>query len=912
MMIRTTLFFACVWGALCYVELDLASDSSGLSVSDSYTRKNTEFQLAGALKVVLSTATLQECKDECWTDPGCMSYTRLNVNSLFWGQGTCFLFSGIGLSQETMRADSGVVPPKVQNVTQCYAVTGVTFTGQDLVDGNNLVVESAEQCCLRCQEKPGCKVFTFLPNDGTCWLRERAERTIIPKEPCQTGIINEAFGVLLPFKDNSEPDTGVDIDEMQWDFVQEGLLERPVDFVWKDIGSPADAMRLGFGQYAFSVIGSDSFTLTLASGKNFTFQTVATSKEKMFHVVKIDDHSAGIVKHNDTDLDLVGSQVFIQLKVQPNSHAKLLCGFLGLVSPAVHKAVVLSTLKGFFKLMVENVKIRFGDGGCPHKFLKREPQGSCNNPGNPTFGAANSPLKRMKSYDPSYEDGKSEPSGPGDISARLISNTVADQGTDEDNASNRMNLTDAMVTFAQFVAHDFTRTAEGSFAAANADRPFFSVGFDKFAEEFPIEVPDNDKFFSGHLEFQRGVWVRENNTDRIPRSHRNLETSYLDLSAVYGSNSVREDALRSYKNGKLKTGEDGFLPFNGHGDGGVGVLLDNVPISSTAYVAGDVRCNVSPNLAAIHALWMKEHNTVASELDDVFHDSLSDEELYRYAKAITIAEYQSIVYTEFLKFILGDDVLDPYDWRYNPTVDASTEAFFVAVAHRFGHSMINNFGWKVAKGQATPVTKATEKFLMRETFFLNMVGIDEASFGDFIRGMGWHEARELDIKVVNDLRNFLFTEDPLKPSMDLVSLNIQRARDFGLPMYNDAREAHGLSRAKTFDDVTCHEDLAKKLKDLYKSVDLIDPFIGGLAECPSSKDHLLGDLFHNSLINNYKRLRDGDRLFYKGLQFNDEMYQKYPRLLDVMNDKIKLLDIAIRNTDSTAADFEGRESLMQL
>lgn len=38
--------------------------------------------------------------------------------------------------------------------------------------------------------------------------------------------------------------------------------------------------------------------------------------------------------------------------------------------------------------------------------------------------------------------------------------------------------------------------------------------------------------------------------------------------------------------------------------------------------------------------------------------------------------------------------------------------------------------------------------------------------------------------------------------LDLVSIDIERGRDFGLPSYNKFRKLCGLREAKTFDDLT--------------------------------------------------------------------------------------------------------------
>src|SRR6476660_8057125 len=97
--------------------------------------------------------------------------------------------------------------------------------------------------------------------------------------------------------------------------------------------------------------------------------------------------------------------------------------------------------------------------------------------------------------------------------------------------------------------------------------------------------------------------------------------------------------------------------------------------------------------------------------------------------------------------------------------------------------------------------------------------------------------------------------------MDLAAIDIQRARDHGLADYHTMRQDFGLAKVTTFAQITADATVQAKLQSLYGSVDNIDAFVGTLAE-----DHLpgssVGPLTSAMLVDQFNRLRAGDRLFY--------------------------------------------------
>jgi len=58
--------------------------------------------------------------------------------------------------------------------------------------------------------------------------------------------------------------------------------------------------------------------------------------------------------------------------------------------------------------------------------------------------------------------------------------------------------------------------------------------------------------------------------------------------------------------------------------------------------------------------------------------------------------------------------------------------------------------------------------------------------------------------------------------------------------------------------------MARKLQNLYKDINNIDLWVGGLAE-----DHVydseLGETFHKIMLEQFIRIRDGDRFWYKNI-----------------------------------------------
>lgn len=97
----------------------------------------------------------------------------------------------------------------------------------------------------------------------------------------------------------------------------------------------------------------------------------------------------------------------------------------------------------------------------------------------------------------------------------------------------------------------------------------------------------------------------------------------------------------------------------------------------------------------MHTIWMREHNRVADKLADL-NPSWDDEKVFQEARRIVIAEYQHIIYNEWLPSVLGRRWMEekqmlPKESGYSDIyfdLDPSISNEFATAAFRFGHSLI--------------------------------------------------------------------------------------------------------------------------------------------------------------------------------------------------------------------------------
>jgi peroxidase len=497
--------------------------------------------------------------------------------------------------------------------------------------------------------------------------------------------------------------------------------------------------------------------------------------------------------------------------------------------------------------------------GAVHAKDYRSIDGYGNNIAHPTWGMAGAYLLRSASG-AHYTDGISLPAGASRPSPREISNAVFAQNDDLIPAKGRQS--DFMWTWGQFLDHDMGLT-QGT------------------AESFPIKIPAGDPFFDPRgtgtktMPFSRAIFDPATGTSTgNPREQINEITAYIDGSMIYGSDDARARWLRTGP--YLKGSSGNLLPYNDGTQPNAG-SPEQPNFSSDLFVAGDIRANEQPTLAAMHTLFMREHNYQVDRIREANPD-LDDEELYQRAREIVIAEIQHVTYEEYLPALLGRGGLHMRS-SYDAGVNPGLSSLFSTAAFRLGHTMLSPSILRLNE-DGSPIREGA--LSLREAFFeatppmLAGRGIDP-----LIRGVAVQRMQELDEKIVDDVRNFLFGA-PEAGGLDLVAFNIQRGRDMGLPDFNTARADLGLPRRSSFSEITSDRAMATSLERLYGNVDDIDMFVGLLCE-DDMPGTMLGETLRAILMDQFHRTRSGDRYWYtRTLKGKDLAMVRQTRLSDII------------------------------
>ncbi|KAG1666074.1 Chorion peroxidase [Nymphon striatum] len=325
----------------------------------------------------------------------------------------------------------------------------------------------------------------------------------------------------------------------------------------------------------------------------------------------------------------------------------------------------------------------------------------------------------------------------------------------------------------------------------------------------------------------------------------------------------------------------------------------------------DVRANENIGLTTMHTIFMREHNRIASFISKM-RRSWDDEKIYQETRTtisgsnipenlksltisvltlltlinvtmglvapplssrgttekprkIVIAFMQNMVMTEYLPIVLGKNLLNKYDLGlsktnldpniYDPNINVEVSNAFSTAAFRFAHSMVNDdIEFAYADGEIESSPFEMKLFNTSDIY-------DPKRLNAIANGMLHQHPRVCSVHMASSMSKRLFLKEGEKSGLDLGSLNIQRGRDHGLPGYNEYRKHCNLKKYRSISKMPITKKMKRKLRKVYKHVDDIDLFVGGLLE-PHIGGAEVGETFGCIIGEQFRRLVKGDRFFY--------------------------------------------------
>ncbi|XP_040348511.1 LOW QUALITY PROTEIN: dual oxidase 1 [Herpailurus yagouaroundi] len=435
------------------------------------------------------------------------------------------------------------------------------------------------------------------------------------------------------------------------------------------------------------------------------------------------------------------------------------------------------------------------------------------------------------------------------------------------------------------------------------------------AEFLNIHIPPGDPVFDPDqrgdvvLPFQRSRWDPETGqSPSNPRDLTNEVTGWLDGSAIYGSSHSWSDALRSFSGGQLASGPDPAFPRNAQSP----LLMWTPPDPATGqrgprglYAFGAERGNRDPFLQALGLLWFRYHNVWAQRLARE-HPRWGDEELFQHARKRVIATYQNIALYEWLPSFLQKT---PAKYAgYSPFLDPNISPEFLAASEQFFSTMVPpgvymraNVSTRWAQDLDYGVEGALVLNLQPHILspFPKHPNLQRAEDVDaLLLGMASQIAEQEDHVVVEDVLDFW--PGSLKFSRtDYLASCLQRGRDLGLPSYTKARTALGLPPITRWQDInpalsqTNHTVLEATAALYNQDLSRLELLPGGLLESHGDP----GPLFSAIVLNQFVRLRDGDRYWFENTRnglFSEE------EIAEIRNTSLRDVLVAVTNTSPSA------------
>jgi Animal haem peroxidase len=428
---------------------------------------------------------------------------------------------------------------------------------------------------------------------------------------------------------------------------------------------------------------------------------------------------------------------------------------------------------------------------------------------------------------------------------------------------------------------------------------------------FEIPLEEGDEWPENPMRVRRTVSVPSHSSGVGKEGsidYGNTETHWWDASQIYGSDQETQDAIRTFKDGKLKIEPNGRLPAD----------PDEPGIDLTGFNE-----NWWFGLSCLHTLFTKEHNAICDVLRRE-NPRWDDQRLFDTAWLINSALMAKIHTVEWTPGIVNTPAL----WF----------AMNVNWAGIFGQTLKDRFGRlgdsELLSGiMGSPQQHHDARFQLTEEFIsvyrMHPLLRDDWSFfsaqsGDllaeheFVEVQGARTREFMDNFEVSDMIYSIGVQHPGQITlhnypralqrfkridgelMDLATLDILRDRERGVPRYNDFREEMRMPRIRSFEELTQNKQWAEEIRRVYNNdIDKVDLQVGMYSE-PLPPGFGFSDTAFRVFILMASRRLKSDRFFTT--DFRPEVYTQTG--LDWVN-HTKMKDVILRHYPELEPALDG-------
>jgi hypothetical protein len=506
----------------------------------------------------------------------------------------------------------------------------------------------------------------------------------------------------------------------------------------------------------------------------------------------------------------------------------------------------------------------------------RTADGSWNNLADPKEGAAGT--RFLRNIDLSVtcpETDETNPQlfkpNPREISRKLLARPIGPDGRSQMKPVEFLNLLAA--SWIQFMNHDWINHGD--------------TDPDAFIR---VELPSGDPARDRYRQTELAIGSTQPDPTRKARgepactSSINEVTHWWDGSQIYGSDQDTQNRLRSHDMGKMKLRDDGTLPVE----------------RGTEVEDAGFRRNWWIGLTMLHTLFVREHNAICDMLYDAY-PAWDDNRLFNVARLINAGVMAKIHSVEWTPAILPNQTLEiglNSNWygllTYRMRKRKARETL----------SAVNIRNPELGGIVGNPINRhhsvfgLTEEFtevyrlhsLLPETLQLRLRGQKNIAEEVSLPATRQHGSVEITKRyamsdlfysfgnqhpgalVLNNFPRFMQELSvPGNAFLDMGTVDIVRARERGVPRYNEFRRQLGLTEIQSFDDLTDDAGARAKLRSVYgDNVEDLDLLIGTLSENHRPTGFGFGETVFQIFIVSASRRLQADR-FYTDC-YNEEVY----------------------------------------